>query len=87
MSRTAPAALSAILFAALSGCSSPDPQRNQIAKETAERNALLTAAQEHPAFKGEGAATGNSLPPLPGVNAPSPKKATPDTNAPEHNHH
>lgn len=88
MSRTAPTVLIAICFASLSGCNSPNPDKDQIARESAERDALVSAAEGHPALKGEKEATGKPLPPLPGVNTPAPKStSTHDDHMAEHSHH
>ena len=73
MSRAVIAATSVIL-AALSGCSSTAPVGDDIARESAETNAVIEAAKDHPALKGNSAeASGKPLPPLPGVTSPAPK--------------
>ncbi|GAA4745195.1 hypothetical protein GCM10023264_08200 [Sphingomonas daechungensis] len=92
MTRSALALVTAISVASLGGCGSPDPQGQKIDKEGAERRALVAASHEHPSMKGDQAATGKPLPPLPGVNAPSPKSTSTDHNMadhemPDHNQH
>jgi len=76
MSRSASTGLIAICLASVSGCHSPAPENNQIQRETAERDALVSAAHKHPSLTGEKDATGKPLPPLPGVNAPGSKKVS-----------
>lgn len=88
MIRPAPAVLVALCLASIGGCGSPpDAQNEQIAKEGVERRNLLEASKEHPAARGEKDAIGKPLPPLPGVNAPVPKKASPHDGMSEHDHH
>ena len=87
MIRAAPTVLIAICVASFSGCSSPNPEKDQIAREGAERNALVSAAHGHPAMKGEKDAVGKPLPPLPGVDVPAPKSTSTHEHEPEHNHH
>ena len=82
MSRAVIVATSVIL-AALSGCSSTAPVGDEIARETAETNAVIEAAKDHPALKGNSAeASGKPLPPLPGVNV-----AAPASNEEAEHHH
>ena len=82
MSRAVIAATSVIL-AALSGCSSTAPVGDDIARESAETNAVIEAAKDHPALKGNSAeASGKPLPPLPGVNV-----AAPASNEEAEHHH
>jgi len=74
-----------ITVATLAGCNSPDPARNEIAQESAESNAVIQAAKNHPAISSHSSsATGKPLPPLPGVNvAPT---ETSNSSKPEHEH-
>jgi hypothetical protein len=63
-----------LFLASLSGCSSTGPATDEIARESAETNALLEAAKNHPAVKDKSAeASGKPLPPLPGVTSAAPK--------------
>ena len=72
-----------VMLAALSGCSSTAPVGDEIARETAETNAVIEAAKDHPALKGNSAeASGKPLPPLPGVNV-----AAPASNEEAEHHH
>jgi hypothetical protein len=79
-----PVRLITLLFlASLSGCSSTGPASDEIARESAETNAVIEAARNHPALKGNSAeASGKPLPPLPGVNA-----AAPASNEEAEHHH
>lgn len=71
---------------ALAACNSPDSGRDEIARESAERNAAIAAAMNHPALTGnDSSSAGKPLPPLPGVNAPAPKP--PPDQQHERNHH
>ena len=73
MIRTVIAATSMIL-ASLSGCSSTAPAGDEIARESAETNAVIEAAKNHPALRENSTeASGKPLPPLPGVTMPAPK--------------
>jgi hypothetical protein len=74
-----------ITIVLLSGCNSSSGGK-EIARETAERDAVIAAAKSHPASAGDSAATGKPLPPLPGVNAPAPKAAADQKHEHEHNH-
>jgi len=72
MIRTVIAATSMIL-ASLSGCSSTAPAGDEIARESAETNAVIEAAKNHPALRENSTeASGKPLPPLPGVNVAAP---------------
>jgi hypothetical protein len=79
-----PVRLITLLFlASLSGCSSTGPASDEIARESAETNAVIEAARNHPALKGNSAeASGKPLPPLPGVNV-----AAPASNEEAEHHH
>ena len=70
-----PVRLITLLFlASLTGCSSTGPASDEIARESAETNAVIEAAKNHPALKGNSAeASGKPLPPLPGVTSSAPK--------------
>jgi hypothetical protein len=82
MSRVALAATS-IILTALTGCSSTAPVGDEIARESAETNAVIEAARNHPALKGNSVeASGKPLPPLPGVNV-----AAPASNEEAEHHH
>ena len=73
------------LILVLAGCGSPDPASNEIARESAESNAVIQAAEHHPALSNHSAsATGKPLPPLPGVNVPA--SETENTPEPKHHH-
>lgn len=76
----------AITIALLSGCNSSSGGK-EIARETAERDAVIAAAKSHPASAGNSAATGKPLPPLPGVDVPAPTAAADQKHGPEHNQH
>lgn len=66
-------AITSILIASLSGCSSTAPVSDEIARESAETNAVIEAAKNHPALKENSTeASGKPLPPLPGVNVAAP---------------
>jgi hypothetical protein len=68
----------------LSGCSSTGPASDEIARENAETNAVIAAAQNHPALKGNSAeASGEPLPPLPGVDVAVPAASNEEA---EHQH-
>jgi hypothetical protein len=86
MNRTASTVLTTIFVASLGGCSSPIPEKDQIAREGAERDALVSAAHAHPAMRGEKDAVGKPLPPLPGVDVPAPKSTSTHAHEPEHDH-
>jgi hypothetical protein len=78
-------AIGLITVPMLAGCNSPDPASNEIAKASAESNAVIEAAKNHPALsQHSSSATGKPLPPLPGVNTPAPE--TSNTSQPEHHH-
>ena len=79
-----PVRLITLLFlASLTGCSSTGPASDEIARESAETNAVIEAAKSHPALKGNSAeASGKPLPPLPGVNV-----AAPASNEEAEHHH
>jgi hypothetical protein len=79
-----PVRLITLLFlASLSGCSSTGPASDEVARESAETNAVIEAARNHPALKGNSAeASGKPLPPLPGVNV-----AAPASNEEAEHHH
>jgi hypothetical protein len=72
-----------LFLASLSGCSSTGPASDEVARESAETNAVIEAARNHPALKGNSAeASGKPLPPLPGVNV-----AAPASNEEAEHHH
>jgi outer membrane murein-binding lipoprotein Lpp len=65
--------LSTLVLVSLAGCSSTAPASNEIARESAETNAVIEAAKNHPALTGKSAeAAGKPLPPLAGVNVAAP---------------
>ena len=67
-------AVTSMILASLSGCSSTAPAGDEIARESAETNAVIEAAKNHPALKENSIeASGKPLPPLPGVTSPAPK--------------
>ena len=81
-------AASSIFLASLAGCSSTAPANDEIARESAETNAVIEAAKNHPALKGHSAeASGKPLPPLPGVNVAAPASNQSDDEAEHHDHH
>ena len=75
-----------LLLVSLAGCSSTAPANDEIARESAETNAVIEAAKNHPALKGNSAeAFGKPLPPLPGVSKPDQKVPSKDDHKP-HQH-
>jgi hypothetical protein len=78
-------AVISIILASLSGCSSTAPAGDEIARESAETNAVIEAAKNHPALKENSIeASGKPLPPLPGVNVAAPaSKAEAEHHHPE----
>lgn len=80
-------AISSLFLALLTGCSSTAPANSEIARESAETNAVIEAAKNHPALKGNSAeASGKPLPPLPGVNVAAPASKQSDDQAEHHDH-
>lgn len=80
--------LSSIVLISLAGCSSTAPASDEIARESAETNAVIEAAKNHPALKEHSAeASGKPLPPLPGVNVAAPASNQSDDEAEHHEHH
>ena len=80
--------LSSLVLVSLAGCSSTAPASNEIARESAETNAVIEAAKNHPALKGKSAeAAGKPLPPLPGVDVAAPVSNKADDKADHHDEH
>ena len=80
--------VSSLLLVSLAGCSSTAPASNEIARESAETDAVIEAAKNHPALKENSAeAAGKPLPPLPGVNVAAPVSNQSDDKADHHDHH
>ena len=81
-------AVSSLVLATLAGCSSTAPASDEIARESAETNAVIEAAKNHPALKENSAeAAGKPLPPLPGVNVAAPASNQSAEDAEHHDHH
>ena len=81
-------AVSSLFLASLAGCSSTAPANNEIARESAETNAVIEAAKNHPALKNHSAeAAGEPLPPLPGVDVAAPASNQSDDKAEHHDDH
>jgi hypothetical protein len=81
-------ALSTFCLASLAGCSSTAPASDEIARESAETNAVIEAAKNHPALARRSAdATGKPLPPLPGVDVAAPVSNQTDDKAEHHGEH
>lgn len=78
--------LMSVSAAVLPGCNSSSDSK-EIARESAERDAVIAAAKSHPASTGNSAATGEPLPPLPGVDVSAPKAATDQKHQHGHNQH
>ena len=77
--------LSALLgLTSLAGCTSADPASNELAREDAERNALLEATQSRFEEAARNGSDLGKLPPLPGVDYPAPK--SPENSAAESHH-
>jgi hypothetical protein len=81
-------AVSCLFLASLAGCSSTAPASDENARESAETNAVIEAAKNHPALKDHSAeAEGKPLPPLPGVDVAAPASKKSDGQAEHHDHH
>ena len=65
--------MSSVFLWAIAACSPQNSERKQVAREGADREAAVEAAKNHPANTGNPEATGQPLPPLPGVDTPVPK--------------
>ena len=80
-------AVGSLFLATLAGCSSTAPANDEIARESAETNAVIEAAKNHPALKENSAeAVGKPLPPLPGVNVAAPASKQSAEEAEHHDH-
>ena len=86
MIRIAHFALGFALLAPLSACNSTASVDDELARESAETNALIDAAKRQlAAASPNGEDSGKPLPPLPGVDIPAP--AANDAGADEEHHH